>query len=122
MQALGSSVCVPGCALPRHTHWLFPVLVSKPERLIAELRAAGFDATQGESLCVVPAPDGRPETTPATAAQLLEKMVFVPAYIQMPDRELRRMAAIIVRDSRFTKSPVVPPQVEIDRQSIAAED
>ena len=102
VRALGSRAWVPGSALARHTHWLFPVVVSQPERLIADLRAAGFDATQGRSLCVVPAPDDRPETSPTTAGQLLTKMVFVPAYAPMPDWELRRMAATIVRaNDRF---------------------
>ena len=100
LQALGSRASVPGSALVRHTHWLFPVVVSQPEMLIATLRAAGFDATQGESLCVVPAPDDRPEIFPVTAARLLEKIVFVPAYGRMPDRELRRMAAVIAREGR----------------------
>lgn len=95
LQALGSRAWVPGSALAQHTYWLFPVVVSQPERLIANLRAAGFDATQGESLCVVPARDDGPETLPITAVRLLEKIVFVPAYAPMPDRELRRMAAAI---------------------------
>ena len=113
LQALGSRAWVPGSAVARHTHWLFPVVVSQPERLIAILRAAGFDATQGESLCVVPAPDDRPEISPTTATRLLEKIVFVPAYAPMPDRELRRMAAAIVRTNAVhpptTTQPKWPP-------------
>ncbi len=97
LQVLGENVFVPGSASIRHTHWLFPVVACEPERLIGALREAGFDATQGESLCLVEAPEDRLELSPETAKQLLETMVFLPMYPLMPDNELSRMAAEIRR-------------------------
>ncbi len=97
LQVLGENVFVPGSASVRHTHWLFPVVACEPEKLMGALRQAGFDATQGESLCLVEAPEDRPWLSPDTAKQLLETMVFVPMYPQMPDAELSRMAAEIRR-------------------------
>lgn len=98
LQALEENVFVPGSASVRHTYWLFPVVACEPEKLIGALREAGFDATQGESLCLVEAPEDRPWLSPDTSKQLLETMVFVPVYPEMPDRELSRMAVEIRRD------------------------
>jgi dTDP-4-amino-4,6-dideoxygalactose transaminase len=97
LQVLGESVFVPGSASVRHTHWLFPVVAREPEKLMGALREVGFDATQGESLCLVEAPEDRPWLSPDTSRQLLETMVFVPVYPEMPDGELSRMAAEIRR-------------------------
>lgn len=110
LDALRGQVLVPGSALARHTHWLFPVVSCEPEKLIAALREAGFDATQGESLCLVQAPDDRPELSPHIARQLLDNMVFVPVYPQMPDRELSRMAAQILRGGQDERTSELDPQ------------
>lgn len=78
-----------------HTHWVFPVLADEPQRLIGALRKAGFDATQGQSMCVVPAPAGRPELFPATATRILAQTVYLPFYADMPQEEIERMAAVV---------------------------
>ncbi|MFP6703879.1 MAG: DegT/DnrJ/EryC1/StrS family aminotransferase, partial [Planctomycetaceae bacterium] len=41
-----------------HTYWAFPVFSRDPSRLIAALARNGFDATQGNSMEIVDAPDG----------------------------------------------------------------
>ena len=38
-----------GGRLHRRTHWLFPVAAPDPDRLVAELRRRGVDASQGTS-------------------------------------------------------------------------
>jgi dTDP-4-amino-4,6-dideoxygalactose transaminase len=86
--------CPTATALP-HTHWVFPILVDDPHRAIARLRRAGFDATQGESLSVVPAPSDRPWLDPCTARHALSHAVFLPVYPEMPVRSLRRMAHVL---------------------------
>ena len=76
-----------------HTHWLFPVLTSEPDTLIAACRSAGFDAARGaSSVCAVAAPEGRPEAEPAGARGMMQSLVFVPAYPELSRRSLARLA------------------------------
>ena len=77
-----------------HTYWVFPVLAGEPRRLTAELARHGFDATQGQSLCVVPPPDSRPAAEAIAARTMLEQIVFLPFYPELPLRKAQRMAAI----------------------------
>jgi dTDP-4-amino-4,6-dideoxygalactose transaminase len=95
---LKDHVVCPGGEMSPHTHWVFPILVDDPERVIALLRESGFDATQGESLCVVAPPGNRPELDPSTARNTLPRIVFLPFYPEMPARAVRRMARILLRD------------------------
>jgi perosamine synthetase len=88
-------VC-PGAACRPHTFWVFPVLVEEPQRLIDELARHGFDATQGQSLCVVPPPRDRGELRATAAQAMLEKIVFLPFYPELPLHEARRMAGILL--------------------------
>lgn len=92
----------PGQAARPHTHWVFPILVDNPAGLIAKLRRAGFDATCGESLSVVDAPPDRTELEPRVARAILSGIVFLPLYPEMPDREVRRMAQVLLRDCDST--------------------
>ncbi|MGD0655556.1 MAG: DegT/DnrJ/EryC1/StrS family aminotransferase [Thermoguttaceae bacterium] len=91
-ELLGENVFCPGAANRPHTYWVFPVLVNEPEGLIEHLARAGFDATQGQSLCVVPPPADRPEQKARTAEEILAKIVFLPFYPELPPREATRMA------------------------------
>lgn len=91
-QALQGAVGLPGRAQPRRTHWLFPVTVDDPAALVARLRALGFDASRATSaLAAVPAPPGRPEAEPVAAHRMLERVVFLPVYPELPARDLRRL-------------------------------
>jgi dTDP-4-amino-4,6-dideoxygalactose transaminase len=88
--ALPPGLSVPGRSALDHTHWVVPVATPSPERLIESVRAAGFDAnTATTSVAVVPAPPGRPE--PEQAAGLLERIVFVPAYPELPAHAFQRL-------------------------------
>ncbi|MHC4405107.1 MAG: DegT/DnrJ/EryC1/StrS family aminotransferase [Planctomycetota bacterium] len=88
-------VCPAAEAVP-HTHWVFPILVDEPKRVISTLRAAGFDATQGESMCVVAPPADRPDLDPGDARDALSRIVFLPLYPEMSRRAVRRMAQVLL--------------------------
>ena len=88
---------LPGDGAPFHSFWVFAVLAPEPEALVAELRAAGFDATRVSSLAAVdPPPDGG--RAPATEARrLLAQLVFLPLYPELDDGAVDRMAALLGR-------------------------
>jgi len=75
----------PGERLHRRTHWLFPVAAPDPDRLVAELRRRGVDASQGTSnLAAVATPDGR---VPPGAAELMAAIIYLPL---LPGARCRR--------------------------------
>lgn len=61
----------------RRTHWLFPVRATDPADLVARLRRAGVDASAGTSNLVA-------LTDAGPAADLMEHVVYVPAYPELP--------------------------------------
>lgn len=75
-----------------HNYWVFPVVSADPPKTMTRLRDAGFDATQGQSMCVVDPPANRPEWEPQTARRLLDHMVFVPMYAALSESAVDRMA------------------------------
>lgn len=93
---LAPKVVCPGAELAAHVHWVFPILVENPAEVIAALRKAGFDATQGQSMATVAPPPGRPEVLPHQAACVLAKMVFLPIYPEMPEYAVRKMADVVL--------------------------
>jgi perosamine synthetase len=92
---VGGAVSCPGGELPDHTYWVFPILADEPRRVIRALLKAGFDATQGQSLSVVPAPGDRPQLEATNAADMLRRMVFVPIDTRMPEAEINRLAKVL---------------------------
>jgi perosamine synthetase len=94
--SLRNTVSCPGAAVTPHTYWVFPVVVEQPEELLEHLTRSGFDATQGQSLCVVRPPADRPGQRAAAAENLLAKVVFLPFYPEMPPHYSRRMAAAVL--------------------------
>ena len=83
----------PGGRLHRRTHWLFPVAAPDPERLLAELRRRGIDASRATSnLTAVVATDGR---VPPQAAELMAAIVYLPCYPELgADGRDRILAAL----------------------------
>lgn len=94
---LSEAVLCPGSRLEPHTYWVFPIVVEDPQEVIRALRRAGFDATQGQSMCAVAPPPERPELRPQVAADLMEKVVYLPLYSALSEATLRCMAAAIRR-------------------------
>ncbi len=95
-QQLSGHVTVLGHAMPRRTHWLFAMLVRDPDGLVRALRAAGFDGARGtSSLTAVPEAPERAGLRAATCASWAERVVFVPAYPEIPVEDRDRLAATV---------------------------
>jgi dTDP-4-amino-4,6-dideoxygalactose transaminase len=94
---LQEGVSCPGATAVPHTYWVFPILVEEPDRLMDGLARAGFDATQGHSLCVVAPPRDRPGQGAAAAETILTKVVFLPFYPELPGCESQRMAQTVLK-------------------------
>jgi len=90
---LPAGVRAPGSEMDAHTHWLFPVVCSEPDALIAACRRAGFDAARGaSSVAPVAAPAGRPQAEPEHARRMMQNLVFLPAYPELSRNSLTRLA------------------------------
>jgi dTDP-4-amino-4,6-dideoxygalactose transaminase len=96
-QRLRGHLPCPGVSAEEHTYWVFPVVAENPNEMLMALRQAGFDATQGQSMCVVPTPEGRGDMLAPTAADTLARIVFLPIYPEMPTRAVRKMAQAVLR-------------------------
>ncbi len=79
---------VPGAAHAEHAHWLVPVLVDDPPAARAALARAGVDA-EGPSNIVA--------LGDARAAALLERLVFLPAYPELPEPTRAAALAAVTR-------------------------
>lgn len=97
---LQGSIRTPGCAAQTHHYSLFPVLAEQPVRLMKLLADAGFDSTMRGSLVVAPAVAGRKQTHATQAREMLERMVFLPFYDAMPERELARLADVLCAEDQ----------------------
>jgi len=106
---LAPRVLCAGRAATPHNSWVFPILVENPGEVIGALRDAGFDATQGHSMCVIPPPAERPESAANVAAEILRSIVYLPIYPEMPDEAFRRLAesvlAVAKRPSALDGTP-----------------
>lgn len=90
---LPTGLRLAGGEMDAHTHWLFPVLTSEPDALIAACRQAGFDAARGaSSVSAVAATSDRRDAEPAQARRMMESLVFLPAYPELSRRSLARLA------------------------------
>jgi len=94
---LGDRVLCPGHEMAPHSHWVFPILAEDPDCLIAALREAGFDATQGQSMVTVLPPSNRPELAASTAGDILARIVYLPNYPELPEKAVRKMAQVVLR-------------------------
>jgi perosamine synthetase len=82
-----------------HTHWLFPVSAPDPQRLISAVRAAGFDAARkASSVSAIAAPADRPDLEPVLARDAMSRLVFLPAYPELPPGSLDRIADAVASE------------------------
>jgi dTDP-4-amino-4,6-dideoxygalactose transaminase len=105
-RALPAILFHPGRAARDHTHWVFPVASRTPGRLIETLRNAGFDATAAtSSIASINPPSDRPELRPEESIRLMEQVVFVPVYPELPERAFGRLLETLSRleDERLGK-------------------
>jgi perosamine synthetase len=93
--ALDCAVCCPGFALRPHNHWVFPVLVEQPERLVTALAKSGFDSVLAASMTAVRPPVDRPHLAAQRVRSIANRMVYLPCYPELPDEEIERMAAVV---------------------------
>ena len=82
-----------------HTHWLFPVTSQDPTRLVEAVRAAGFDAARkASSVSAIAAPPDRPDLEPLLAREVMARLVFLPAYPELPPGSLERIANAVASE------------------------
>jgi len=95
-RAVSGAVRRPGTRVSEHTHALFPVLAEDPDWLMHCLRHHGFDATRGASglTAVAPAPE-RPEVRAPRAAEVMERVLFVPAHPEVAPADRARLADVL---------------------------
>jgi len=102
---LPPSLEVPGGAMEVRTHWLFPVLSSEPDQLIAACRLAGFDAARGaSSVGAVAAPADRPDAEPERARSMMKSLVFLPAYPELSKSSRARLVTVINRPAAIPQT------------------
>ncbi len=95
---LTPEVTVLGASMPARTHWLFAVCVADPDGLVRSLRREGFDAARGTStLAAVPTAPERPDARADRCASWRERVAFLPAYPEVPERDRDRMADAVRR-------------------------
>lgn len=86
LESLPPRMMWPGRRAPIHQHWVVPVLAR--ERVTA-LRQAGFDATQGGSLAVVPPRAG---ARPAQRAdRMLAETIYLPLHPDLSPTQVERL-------------------------------
>ena len=94
--ALPPNLARPGAGAQSPTHWVFPVVTRDRAALTATLRRAGFDAaTATSSIAAVRPSSSRPDLRPANAERLMSGIVFLPAYPELGDHELARLASVV---------------------------
>jgi dTDP-4-amino-4,6-dideoxygalactose transaminase len=77
-----------------HTHWLFPVVSQDVAGLVARLRAAGFDATNGASTLVAI------DASAAHATEVMAQVVYLPVYDEMPTEALDELGRLVEAHGR----------------------
>lgn len=87
--ALDPAVVRLGAGAQRPTAWLVAVISADPAALVAAGRHAGFDLTCGSSTLVALDESCR------CAHRAMAGVVYLPAYQGIPDRDLRRLAAVV---------------------------
>jgi len=106
-EALYGRVEMLGQEQSDRTHWLFAVLVHDPASYIFPLRSAGFDAARGAtSIAAVPAPEERPELAPKAAQRVMERVLFLPVYPEIPDADRAHLAAQVREGCAREAQPV----------------
>lgn len=92
---LKETCVVPGSNSTKRGYWVFPVLADDPEKTIEKLRNNGVDGSMQGSMIVVQPPSDRPQLTSSNARKLLEKIVFIPFYDAIPNKEIERIRELI---------------------------
>lgn len=106
----------PGSDAAVHTHWVYPIRSVNPDALMRHLWGIGLDATRGaSSLFVIDPPHRRLEAVPVEAKAVLQSVLYLPVYPEMPERDLERMALAVTafEAAASITDPVLPRPLEL---------
>ena len=117
---LGTSYEIPGGAASIHSYWVFTILADEPERVVAALAEAGFDATRVATMKSVPAPAGQDGLAPREALALLDRLIYLPVYPELSERSLERLASVLLVLRRPARSQSSDPAQASTRASARA--
>jgi dTDP-4-amino-4,6-dideoxygalactose transaminase len=98
-RAVAAAVDVPGAAHPVHGHWLIPAQVRDAEAARAALHQAGIDASGPSNVVAIDDPE---------AAALIDHLVFVPAYPELPAPARTRLLEVLRAHAILPPHPRVP--------------
>lgn len=97
-ESLRDVASVLGDAQPLRTHWLFAITTRDRAPILAHGRRLGLDITAGASnIAAVPRPAERPELPPLDAERMMQGIVFIPAYPEVPESRLGLLVAAMRR-------------------------
>ncbi|HEY9666270.1 MAG TPA: aminotransferase class I/II-fold pyridoxal phosphate-dependent enzyme [Coleofasciculaceae cyanobacterium] len=89
----------PGNKAEYHSFWVFPVLVSNPEWLMASLRVKGFDATRGNTslTCIedLRSHNKQVASYPLNGKRLIDDVLYLPVSASLPEKEVKYLAELI---------------------------
>lgn len=88
---LAPRLALVGGAAPVRHHWVAAVASDDPPRLVATLRAKGYDATAKATLAC----NGGEEESPR-AHWLARRLVYLPLHAEMGRGEVERLAAVLL--------------------------
>lgn len=94
LAGLPQGMPVLGAHQPVRTHWLVGVEVADRARVVARGLQEGFDLAGATNICALPRPAERPDLAPLEAERMMARVLFVPAHVGVPPREMHRLAAI----------------------------
>jgi dTDP-4-amino-4,6-dideoxygalactose transaminase len=93
LNLLKTNIIVPGVKAEYNSFWLMPILADKPELLLLELQKNNFDATRGNTSLIAIEPSSQGNYPfPENAKYLMEHILYVPVYKDVPDSQLQRLA------------------------------
>jgi perosamine synthetase len=95
-RAVAEAVDVPGAAHAVHGHWLIPARVRDAEAARAALQQAGIDASGPSNVVAIDDPE---------AAALIDHLVFVPAYPELPAPARTRLLDVLQRHAILPPHP-----------------
>jgi len=103
-----------------HTYWLFPVRCADKGKLVADLRAAGFDATSTSTQLQAIAPDAAPDKPARECNEYIRDTVYLPVYAGLPSRQLNRLISVIRDASSQIPVEKMPPRGALKRKKSTA--
>jgi dTDP-4-amino-4,6-dideoxygalactose transaminase len=101
----------PGEKATFHTYWIYPVIVSDPQRLMKYLRRRGFDSIDRYSSFIPAEPaEGYEQFQATEVRETMKQVLYLPAYDGLSDRDLQRLAEAVVEfENSHPRADDAPP-------------